>query len=78
MAHLTRATLVLTLVLTATAQAQPLEGEAVVDLTRMINPSIIGGGVNFAFSDYTYIDFPSGGEWGKIHSQLCERPLILE
>lgn len=58
----------------AVAQPGTLAGRATIDVGKTVNPAIIGGGVNFAFSDYCYIDFPTGGEWDKIHSQHLPYP----
>ncbi|MCE5197997.1 MAG: hypothetical protein ABFD54_13870 [Armatimonadota bacterium] len=43
----------------------PLTGEAVVSIRNIINPKIIGGGVNFAFSDYTYTHLTDGYTWAQ-------------
>lgn len=37
-----------------------MTGKLSVDLGKTINKNIIGGGVNFAFSDYVYYDFDKG------------------
>lgn len=40
-----------------------------VDFERVINPEVIGGGVNFALSDFLYIGYPERTEWDGIHSR---------
>ncbi|MHB0999697.1 MAG: hypothetical protein ACYC27_10675 [Armatimonadota bacterium] len=61
-------------VLSPSQGAEPLKGNLTIDMNKVINPDIIGCGVNFAFSDYEYIDYPSGGEWTNIHSQHLPYP----
>ena len=58
----------------AVAQSEELTGRAAIDVEETVNPAVIGGGVNFAFSGHCYIHFPTGGEWGKIHSQHLPYP----
>ena len=58
----------------AAGQQQQLTGRATIGVGETVNPDIIGGGVNFAFSDYTYVHYPTGGEWGEIHSQHLPYP----
>ena len=53
----------------AKSEGDALTGRATIDVRKTVNPAVIGGGVNFAFSDFNYINFRSGGEWGDIHSQ---------
>ncbi len=41
-----------------------MKGTLDVDFGEVINPDIIGGGVNFDFSSYVFINLTNGGEWG--------------
>ena len=74
--HARPAAILLLLVLggQAPGQQEMLTGSATVDIDETISPAVIGGGVNFAFSDYNYIHFRTGGEWGEIHSQHLSYP----
>ena len=78
--HARPAAILLLLVLggQAPGQQEMLTGSATLDIDETINPAVIGGGVNFAFSDYNYIHFPTGGEWGEIHSQHLPYPDDVE
>lgn len=58
----------------AKSEGDVLTGRATIDVRKTVNPAVIGGGVNFAFSDFNYINFRSGGEWGDIHSQHLPCP----
>jgi len=42
-----------------------MTGKLLVDSKTVINPSIVGGGVNFAFSDYVYIDLTTGSGFSR-------------
>ena len=41
-----------------------MKGTLNVNYDKIINPEIIGGGVNFDFSSYVFINLINGGEWG--------------
>ena len=41
-----------------------MRGTLKADTQNIINPDIIGGGVNFDFSSYVFINLCNGGEWG--------------
>ncbi len=41
-----------------------MKGTLKVNYDKIINPEIIGGGVNFDFSSYVFINLINGGEWG--------------
>ncbi len=53
---------------------EPISGTARVEVHTVVNPDIIGGGVNFAFSDYKYIDYVTGKEWDNAHSRHLPDP----
>ena len=42
-----------------------MSGTLTVDPKKVVNASIIGGGVNFAFSDYVYYDFVACDGWAQ-------------
>lgn len=46
-----------------------MRGTLRVDFDNVINPEIIGGGVNFDFSSYVFINLVNGGEWNGVRSQ---------
>ncbi|MBR5797865.1 MAG: hypothetical protein IKY29_02820 [Clostridia bacterium] len=46
-----------------------MRGTLSIDFDNVINPEIIGGGVNFDFSSYVFINLVNGGEWAGVRSQ---------
>ena len=46
-----------------------MKGTLKVNYDKIINPKIIGGGVNFDFSSYVFINLINGGEWSSTRSQ---------
>lgn len=46
-----------------------MTGTLWIDFDDVINPDIIGGGVNFDFSSYVFINLVNGGEWSGLRSQ---------
>jgi hypothetical protein len=46
-----------------------MKGDLTVNFDEIINPDIIGGGVNFDFSSYVFINLVNGGEWSGTRSQ---------
>ena len=46
-----------------------MKGTLTVDFSEVINENIIGGGVNFDFSSYVFINLVNGGEWSGVRSQ---------
>ena len=46
-----------------------MKGTLTVNFDEIINPDIIGGGVNFDFSSYVFINLLNGGEWSGVRSQ---------
>jgi alpha-galactosidase len=46
-----------------------MKGTLRVNFDEVINPDIIGGGVNFDFSSYVFINLINGGEWSGVRSQ---------
>lgn len=51
-----------------------ITGTIEIDTKRVINPQVIGAGVNFAFSDYEYFNMLTGEGWGDIKSQNMPMP----
>ena len=52
------------------ATASPaMTGTLTVDTSKVVNASIVGGGINFAFSDYTYFDYINGTSGGRFFAQ---------
>lgn len=48
---------------------QYIEGKLSIHAGDVINPEIIGCGVNFSFSDYVYMDYEHGTQWTGLRSQ---------
>ncbi len=48
---------------------EEMKGTLNVNYDKIINPEIIGGGVNFDFSSYVFINLINGGEWSSTRSQ---------
>ncbi|MBQ9358072.1 MAG: hypothetical protein IJT95_00820 [Abditibacteriota bacterium] len=51
-----------------------LEGGIEADEGKVINPGIIGPGVNFSFSDYEYFNMITGAQWTGIQSRHLPFP----
>ena len=51
-----------------------LEGAIEADEENIINPGIIGPGVNFSFSDYEYFNMITGAQWTGIESRHLPAP----
>jgi len=51
-----------------------IQAKITIDENKVINPQIIGSGVNFAFSDYEYFDMLTGAQWDNIKSQHLPFP----
>lgn len=47
------------------AAAPEMNGTLTVDTSKVVNASVVGGGINFAFSDYVYFDYLEGGGFAQ-------------
>ena len=47
------------------AAAPEMNGTLTVDSSKVVNASVVGGGINFAFSDYVYFDYLEGGGFAQ-------------
>ncbi|MBQ4152731.1 MAG: hypothetical protein IJD11_00115 [Oscillospiraceae bacterium] len=47
------------------AAAPEMNGTLTVDTSKVVNASVVGGGINFAFSDYVYFDYLNGGGFAQ-------------
>ncbi|MBP5273862.1 MAG: hypothetical protein ILO36_02865, partial [Abditibacteriota bacterium] len=67
-------TLLLLVLVLLPCAAYPADGSIEADRNKIINPSIIGPGVNFSFSDYEYFNMITGAQWTGIQSRHLPFP----